>query len=1136
VSGAVNEFTGQKSNYSVTLTKYEKDFEGNISQVKITGAEFYLYQVLSKNPETIQQIGGRYETDENGVIQVDNLKSGSYFFLETNPSYGYDYDLDTDGASLKNRYEFEVTSAGGTGSASAKVHAYNRKTTADLEVEKTVENRDGTVVSEEQKEQSFEFTITFGDGKTYQYKIGDGAPQTLGAGGTFTLKHGEKANFLNVPVGIQYTVVETPTEESQIISENHTGNVKANGAKASFTNLQGPAGYGSLVISKTVTGGGGDEAFTFTVTLGQDADQDYSYDLYDSTGKIGEGSIKTGQTITLKSGQWAVITRIPIGTDYEVAEEEKEDYTATLDTQKGQIIPGKNEAPFVNQKHADEETGKLIVTKTVTAQAGGTIDTDKVFEFHIQVGTGVYTCYLRHGETYEIANIPVGTQYEVVEKDYYAEGYVTSSNNSNATIAAGDNIAAFTNEHIELPVEEKEGSLTVQKKVVNGESNKNFIFYVTIGNNQPEIVILKDGESKTYTGIPAGTHYQVKEADYYTDGYILTSEEATGTIVEEGKTALFTNTAQDRGKGSLVITKVVSGAGETDKEFTFQVTFSDGGDYTYVFDDGIPGTSDEEKQEHHLKNGKLTLKHGQRAAFLDLPDGIRYTVTEEPEADYLQSITDQEGTIAGDIETKVPHNNYKESRERETLIRIKKVTVGEGADLNKSFDFILQIDGEEHEFSLANGEEKEFKIPVGSTYSLEEKPYIQEGYLLESVIRGYGTAGREEVEIIATNRYVGTVFTEVSGEKTWIVPDGVELPESITVYLMHGDRRAAEQEVTAKSDWKYTFTDVPKYDSEGEEIAYSVAEKDSDHFIWEADGMNLVNTYVEAVTSAVPQVTKQISVEGEGNAAEATFTFTMEGLNGAPMPEDANGNRISVQRNGTGSISFGNIDYTLPGKYVYEIRETVGNSEGYSYDTNVYEYTVEVTLENGKLYAEKSITKNGVKADAIIFTNIYVPQTGEETSLTVNKVWAGTTNPDQPASVSVQLYQNGTAYGHPITLSAENNWVHTWVGLNKTDTWTVDESEVPADYTKVVTENGRHGYTIINTYTPDGGDGGDNSGGGNGGGGSTTTGGKTTVTTPKTDDPDSMVFWFAVLILSIIGLRISWAGTGLFGRKKEKQE
>lgn len=1119
VSGASNEFFGTKSDYQVVLEKKEKDIEGEETENTVAGAEFFLYKILEKEPETTRQIGGRYVTDAEGRIKVEGLLAGSYFFRETNPSYGYDYDLE--GEDRITRYDFEVNTETADSTGMVKVEVFNRKTVSTLALSKLVENKDGTAVTEEQMNQEFTFAVTFGDGKSYPYTLSEGdTPKEL-VDGKLKLKHGETATFTGVPIGISYTVTEEAVEGYEIVVTDNHGNIKAEGSHAVFKNRAGDDKTGSLIVSKEVTGSGDlDQDFTFTVYLGEDQEIDYHYDVYDSAGKVSESSMKSGQTMTLKHGQWAVFVNLPVGSSYRVSEGAIGGYTQQLLNQYGQIISGGNQANFVNHK-VEESFGKLIVTKSVKSETGAPADKDKVFHFNIRVGDETYACDLKDGERYEIDNIPVGTPYEVVEDDYYGEGYVTKVVGTNGTILEGEVIAAFTNTLTES-VDEKTGDLILRKIVPGDGDSKEFTFYVKVGNNAPEKVVLKSGEEYKVEDIPVGTHYQIVEDDYYGDGYITSSTGASGTITEGDSLAEYTNAKKAAEKGGLEISKEVLKEINEEVEFIFTVTFSDGNNYPYTFDDGKLETSPKEEEPQQLVNGKLNLKHGEKATFKDLPAGITYTVTEDTKAGYLQGIRVSEGTIIKDVTVKVPFRNEKEADPEETKLVIKKVVEGEGADPDKSFEFILHIDDEKKEFSLKAGESKEFILPIGALYYVEEKNYFTEDYQLTSLTNGFGISKGHAIEVVATNTFVGTVTKDVTGSKTWVAPEGIAIPDTITVYLVKDGQVIAETTTNKANEWKYEFKDVPKYDSEKNEIIYSVKEKQVDSFVSSSDGTNLTNTYVKPVTQALPEVEKKIEVKGDGDVKDATFTFILEGLDGAPMPKDAE--EAKVQLTGEGKVSFPEITYTLPGTYTYSIYEEVGETEGYTYDARVYTYTVTVEKsgsgEESILTASGKLTMGELLFNTATFTNIYVPQEEDSTSFTVNKVWAGTINKDQPDHVMVQLYRSGEKEGEPVRLDADNNWTHTFTGLEKDAVWTVDEVSVPTDYTKTTAANGQHGMTITNTYTPDGetpskpstpSNPGTSSGGSSYGGG---------LTAPKTNDPTAMTLWFVILILSLGGLRM----------------
>ena len=97
----------------------------------------------------------------------------------------------------------------------------------------------------------------------------------------------------------------------------------------------------------------------------------------------------------------------------------------------------------------------------------------------------------------------------------------------------------------------------------------------------------------------------------------------------------------------------------------------------------------------------------------------------------------------------------------------------------------------------------------------------------------------------------------------------------------------------------------------------------------------------------------------------------------------------------------------------------------------------------------------------------YVLNKRAETQHTVEKKWDD--NEDKlglRAPITVQLKQNGVAYGAPVTLNAGNDWKYTFTGLPKSFNgkayeYTVDEISVPAGYyNEVKTEDGK--TTITN--------------------------------------------------------------------------
>lgn len=114
--------------------------------------------------------------------------------------------------------------------------------------------------------------------------------------------------------------------------------------------------------------------------------------------------------------------------------------------------------------------------------------------------------------------------------------------------------------------------------------------------------------------------------------------------------------------------------------------------------------------------------------------------------------------------------------------------------------------------------------------------------------------------------------------------------------------------------------------------------------------------------------------------------------------------------------------------------------------------------------------------------------------LQVVKVWrdAGT-DATRPDAVTVELYCNGVLYAS-ARLSKENNWRHTWTGLDTRDTWSVVERGVSSPYRVSISRQGDT-VTVTNAvYTP------------------------TPSTTPVPNLPQTGQTWWPVPVLAAAGM------------------
>ena len=142
------------------------------------------------------------------------------------------------------------------------------------------------------------------------------------------------------------------------------------------------------------------------------------------------------------------------------------------------------------------------------------------------------------------------------------------------------------------------------------------------------------------------------------------------------------------------------------------------------------------------------------------------------------------------------------------------------------------------------------------------------------------------------------------------------------------------------------------------------------------------NTYKTGTVNA--SITAVKDLEGR-TLKDGEFSFTLTGENGAPMPQNAKNNTLTVKNDG-GSVDFGKITYDQAGTYTYTIKEEKGSLDGVHYDSSTKTVQVVVT-DNGD--GTLSAKVDGAGSDAA-FTNTYTPKS-ITTLLSADKVLTGRT-------------------------------------------------------------------------------------------------------------------------------------------------
>ena len=140
-----------------------------------------------------------------------------------------------------------------------------------------------------------------------------------------------------------------------------------------------------------------------------------------------------------------------------------------------------------------------------------------------------------------------------------------------------------------------------------------------------------------------------------------------------------------------------------------------------------------------------------------------------------------------------------------------KITITSLPYTNEEMAQLDDFKGEVYDSSTGNYTEGNLpKIPLNNMgryyYPLSDTVY-------------YGSLFTTDIKNVSKNTKI-----EISGKKIWADEDR-EPPAEVTIRLLQDGKIFKEITTTAGKDWAYTFEDVPKYNSEGEEYVYTLSEK-----------------------------------------------------------------------------------------------------------------------------------------------------------------------------------------------------------------------------------------------------------------------------------------------------------------------
>ena len=314
------------------------------------------------------------------------------------------------------------------------------------------------------------------------------------------------------------------------------------------------------------------------------------------------------------------------------------------------------------------------------------------------------------------------------------------------------------------------------------------------------------------------------------------------------------------------------------------------------------------------ENGKWKYIFKNLPKYDDKGKEIKYTVKEDPVAGYKSKVEGYNIT-----------NSYKPE---ETSVKVtKKWEDADNQDGKRPESIKVQLYGNDKKV----GEEVTLNEGNSWTHTWAKLPKNAAGIPIKYTVKevgevdNYTTSYGEDSQgnIIITNKHVPEK-TKVEGQKTWSDNDNQDgkRPESITVNLLADGRKVKEVKATAATDWKYSFTDLPKYEN-GRVIKYTVTENTVDDYNTEIEGYDIKNSYTPEETSVT--VTKRWNDSNDKDKIRPERIKVQLYANG-----EKKGEAVELKAGSNWSYTWNRLPKKAKGKDIkYTVKEE-GSPSGYT--------------------------------------------------------------------------------------------------------------------------------------------------------------------------------------------------------------
>lgn len=407
------------------------------------------------------------------------------------------------------------------------------------------------------------------------------------------------------------------------------------------------------------------------------------------------------------------------------------------------------------------------------------------------------------------------------------------------------------------------------------------------------------------------------------------------TIDTDSFTLMYTD-----GSGPVPTADYTLISAETGFTITFNTQISKAIDvmYTSTLTRGIPylvdGTRMVFPNEVNMKAPNIDAKASKDVVLGERGDGA---------GDYRGVILSKIDAMTGE---RIPHVHFK-------------LTNSFGDTIMGYEDLVTDENGQIHLSNLLLGD-----------YSFVET-HAKEGYVIDTTPINFSiTDGQENaVQLIAKNDEA----TSVTVTKHWEDnnnQDGLR-PDSVQVQLYANGKFVTTQKITAENNWKYSFTNLPKYE-EGKEITYTITEESISGYTTEINNFDITNHHVPQQTDVT--VTKHWEDNDNQDGLRPDSIQVQLYANGEKL-----GEAVTLNKDSKWTYTWKSLSQKYEGKDILYTVKEITKVNGY--ETIINDSNKENIIITNKHHIAKTDRKNSHNNDNKKTTSSpqhALPKTGED--------------------------------------------------------------------------------------------------------------------------------------------------------------